>query len=903
MVARATRMSAFDRAKKASRAWLLCPTSRSSSSPGCPSLWGTSARGPRQRERRRSTHRQPAAQGDAGHRCELRGPEDDEPDAEEDPAEALGEVDQRQQPPAPLALEHAGLGAHVGERERRDADHQRGREAVEVQHRVEHGGEREADRAEHECAAQPDAEHHPLDGDHLLGVRGDPAGAGGLQPQRQHADHQQGAHQRRERAVRLLADRVRREHGVAVGRQVHDPHRDGDDGTAAQPAAGLGRHLAHGPEAYGRSVRRDRHSTAPVAEGGWIVAMRRAVAREAPVVLWALALALLVLGPALGPGLPAGPRHGLGARPGAARRRARPRVGAAARGAVGRRRGGARRDRPGDAAAEAGARAGPGRRRGRRGAAAGPGRRAGRARRSGWSRSRSTAGTRWSPSGCSMGAWPLLVGYAVLPWLLGAARRWRAEGRLPRALLVLVPLGCLSASAGLATAVAVLAGAAGKGRTAKAALLVAAGNAPWLVAGLLHASSATSDSAAAEVFALRGEGSVPAPLAALTLGGIWNTAVQPGSRTGALGWVALVALVGLAAVGARSWWRRTPARERTALLVCWAIGWGLAVLTWLAPGAVGWASEHVAGAGVVRDGARALVLCAPLLVVLVAEGVRVLATRAPRERVARAALARRRGPAPRRAAARPGPRRRAPGRAGRLPGGVRRGAAAARRHRDGDVLVLPLSSYRAPAWNHRHLVLDPIGRYLTPRLRGERRAGRRRGAALGGGPAGATTRPGPWPSRPPRSGPRRWAGSGSVRWSPTRPHRATRRPRSPASRCSTTPTCGSIGPRRGRRAGRPDQLAARDGGRLAGLPGAVGTGAAGRRPAPPDRRRRGSRSVAAPSDRRVAIVDTRSGRLCHGLREGPASEDFDHVRSHGRGWGDRSRVDVRPARLADRRAC
>jgi hypothetical protein len=32
----------------------------------------------------------------------------------------------------------------------------------------------------------------------------------------------------------------------------------------------------------------------------------------------------------------------------------------------------------------------------------------------------------------------------------------------------------------------------------------------------------------------------------------------------------------------------------------------------------------------------------------------------------------------------------------------------------GDVLVLPLSSYRAPEWNHRHLVLDPVGRYLTP---------------------------------------------------------------------------------------------------------------------------------------------------------------------------------------------
>ncbi len=30
-----------------------------------------------------------------------------------------------------------------------------------------------------------------------------------------------------------------------------------------------------------------------------------------------------------------------------------------------------------------------------------------------------------------MGAWPLLIGYALLPWLLVSARRWRAEGRLP----------------------------------------------------------------------------------------------------------------------------------------------------------------------------------------------------------------------------------------------------------------------------------------------------------------------------------------------------------------------------------------------------------------------------------------------------------------------------------------
>jgi hypothetical protein len=175
--------------------------------------------------------------------------------------------------------------------------------------------------------------------------------------------------------------------------------------------------------------------------------------------------------------------------------------------------------------------------------------------------------------------------------------------------------------------------------------------------------------------------------------------------------VALVALVGLAAIGSRAWWRRTPGRERTALLVCWVTGWTLAVLTWLAPGAVGWASEHVAGAGVVRDGARALVLCAPLLAVLVAESVGVLVTKAPRERAARVALAV--GAVLLPVALLPGL---ALGVGHRVEPADYPAAYAEARHlledRDGDVLVLPLSSYRAPAWNHRHLVLDPIGRYL-----------------------------------------------------------------------------------------------------------------------------------------------------------------------------------------------
>ena len=312
-----------------------------------------------------------------------------------------------------------------------------------------------------------------------------------------------------------------------------------------------------------------------------------------------------------------------------------------------------------------------------------------------------------------MGAWPVLVGYAVLPWLLVEGRRWREEDRLPLLLLVLVPLGCLSASAGLATSVAVLAAAAGRGRTLRAVLLVAAGNAPWWVAGLLHASSATSDSAAAQVFALRGEGSVPGPLAALTLGGIWNTTVQPDSRTSLLGWAALLALVGLAAVGWRSWWRRAPARDRVALLVCWATGWGLAVLTWLLPGAVGWASEHAPrrrsrpGRGA-RPGALRTSTGRPGG----GRGAGAGPARAPRGR--RAGGARdRRGAAARRTPPRPRLRGVEPARAGPLPRGVRRGPRAPRRTEQRRARAAAVS-YRAPAWNHGRPVLDPAGRYLTP---------------------------------------------------------------------------------------------------------------------------------------------------------------------------------------------
>jgi len=125
---------------------------------------------------------------------------------------------------------------------------------------------------------------------------------------------------------------------------------------------------------------------------------------------------------------------------------------------------------------------------------------------------------------------------------------------------------------------------------------------------------------------------------------------------------------------------------------------------------------HVPGVGLVRDGTRILVLCAPLLTVLVAEGAAVLWGRRPSGRAAGAALAVALVLAP--VAVLPDA---AWGLAGRLRAatfptayGDARELVATSVDDGAAVLLLPFSSYRQPAWNHGQKVLDPLGRYLTP---------------------------------------------------------------------------------------------------------------------------------------------------------------------------------------------
>ncbi|MER7607235.1 hypothetical protein [Nocardioides sp. NPDC127503] len=313
-----------------------------------------------------------------------------------------------------------------------------------------------------------------------------------------------------------------------------------------------------------------------------------------------------------------------------------------------------------------------------------------------------------------MGHWPMLLAYAAVPWLVLAGRR-RAAGqpgtveRSPVWLLPVLLIGSLSASAGIVSAAVVLATGLRRGRRPIRLLaMVAAVNAPWLVTGLAHATEAAS-ATGFDVFALRGD-ALPAPLAALTLGGIWNTSVVPASRESWLAWVALALLVALGGTGIRRWW--TADSQRTAILALWIAGLVIAVAGWAAPEALDTLAQHIPGLALLRDSSRLLPLCLPLLVLTVAAGVDAL-----RERL--------RGTAPRWAAAvvlALAPVAVLPDAAWGLAGGIgtadyptswqQAGAALAEETAPGDVLVLPWSAYRAPAWNDHRPVLDPLPRML-----------------------------------------------------------------------------------------------------------------------------------------------------------------------------------------------
>jgi hypothetical protein len=320
----------------------------------------------------------------------------------------------------------------------------------------------------------------------------------------------------------------------------------------------------------------------------------------------------------------------------------------------------------------------------------------------------------WSPFVAErlvLGHWPLLLAYAALPWVVDAAVRSRG-GDLPPALLLWLALGATSAAGGLMTGVAALVfGGVGVRRTLRLLGWVAAVNAPWVVAGALHASAATSDQAGVAVFAAGPDGSLPAPLAVLALGGVWNADVVPAGRGGVVAWASLLALLALAGLGVRPWLRATEPAVVRASAACAALGLATALAGLVAPAALGWLVATVPGAGLLRDGTRYLGLWAVVLAPLAGHGGAAV-VRAfsgwPRVVLAAVVVA-----AP--VLLLPGL---AWGVAGRLvpvsypPGWAEVRRAAVAETGPGDMLVLPFTSFRAPEWNGGRTVLDPVGRYL-----------------------------------------------------------------------------------------------------------------------------------------------------------------------------------------------
>jgi hypothetical protein len=264
----------------------------------------------------------------------------------------------------------------------------------------------------------------------------------------------------------------------------------------------------------------------------------------------------------------------------------------------------------------------------------------------------------WTAERLSMGHWPLLLGYAGLPWVAAAARRLAT--REPRgaaalgAAMVLPAIGgvstCILAGtlviAELATARAprqrppgmidfaeapqagqrpagwspLEAPSRGTRRSVPVPAWLAALGAvtvaalPWLLPSLLRRDAIRTDPAGVDAFALRPDGPFGPVGTAVQLAGLWDRQAVPGNRSALVVQLAALALVAFAG------WGLVRARARIplypALLGAGLAGLTLAVLPTVEPGAAAArALARLLPASVaMRDSHRWLALLAPLAV-------------------------------------------------------------------------------------------------------------------------------------------------------------------------------------------------------------------------------------------------------------------------------------------------
>jgi hypothetical protein len=326
----------------------------------------------------------------------------------------------------------------------------------------------------------------------------------------------------------------------------------------------------------------------------------------------------------------------------------------------------------------------------------------------------------WNPfvaERLGLGHWPLLVGYAALPWILVVGRRLRRDEWSAWSVLTLAmaasALSAVGGVLGLLVALGSQAGGDAASRLRRIGLVAAVGlvvNAPWLVAGLAYPGGATSDPEAVERFGAESEGWLGQVGSVLTFGGVWNAEVVPDSRDTPIALLGLVT-VGVAVVVGWRRWLAAERREAIAFGGLALLGVAVALAGWVAPSVVGWLVEHGPGLGLIRDGTR----FAPLLVLGAAIAFGWAADAAARGL---------RSPLASFAAvlAVIWPLALLPDLAWGVGGDLEPVAypdswpdtrqVVAELDPDGDLLVLPFTSYRAPDWNDGRPVLDPAGRYF-----------------------------------------------------------------------------------------------------------------------------------------------------------------------------------------------
>jgi hypothetical protein len=264
-----------------------------------------------------------------------------------------------------------------------------------------------------------------------------------------------------------------------------------------------------------------------------------------------------------------------------------------------------------------------------------------------------------------IGHWTYLLGYALLPWVTGAALAARRDGRLAPLLLWLGAAAVAGATAALlatGTALAVLSlpgrrrrGAAdppdrgavpadlpaaraerarGPARVAAVLGFAAVANAAWLLPSLTRPGGLPADPAGVPAFAARAD--TPLGLAGSlgTLGGIWNPAAWPAGRHSVLAVVALAAVAAALALGLRPLLARTGPGllvAAVAALVLAAAG-AVPVLDDLLTAVV----DDLPGGGLLRDGQK--LLAPAVLLVALAAGHAVAALAARRRTVPYAVL-------------------------------------------------------------------------------------------------------------------------------------------------------------------------------------------------------------------------------------------------------------------------